>query len=140
MVCLCKTLQLNWAALPHELFRDWSLIWSIYIGLPVLAEISSWVPKSQSNLKFSRDAANFKSFIGEFFCWENTNEDVLAKQVLCKCFIWVINLELAIHGEVLQNCFLRRQTIKPMVVYAFRQVGTFWITIRRLMFVPNTNP
>ena len=24
-----------WAALPHELFQDWSFIWSIYIGLPV---------------------------------------------------------------------------------------------------------
>ena len=55
-----------------------------------------------------------------------TNEDILAKQVY-RCFVWVTNLE-AIHGEVLPNCFLPRQTIKIEILFqwwlAFKQHNT----------------
>ena len=59
-----------------------------------------------------------------------TNEDIMAKQV-CKCFIWVTNFG-TIHGEVLPNCFLPRQTIK---VEAFFQ---WWRAFKRHKTIQKT--
>ena len=41
---------------------------------------------------------------------EKTIDDISAKQV-SKCFIWATNIE-TIHGDLLPNCFLPRQTNK----------------------------
>ena len=58
----------------------------------------------------TRDCLYAKIYNRIFVSWENTNEDILAKQV-CKSFTWVTNLG-TIHREVLTDYFLPRQTIK----------------------------
>ena len=85
--------------------------------------------ESQINPKFPV-TSHFKRSAGECLFADRRQMKIFQQnRWVCKCFIWVTNLG-TIHGKVLPNCFLPRQTIKVEALFQW------WLTSKQ----HNTKP